>query len=254
MSRLQRVRLHCVLLVILALCGCTSTDTRGISEWLSHEPYAAVRTYRPPPPARYLVLLLSGDGGWGAPLSEIARRLSAQGALVAGVDVRDLFAVYSRDPHGCVSPGADLAALARYLQQRYALAGAPVVLIGHSAGATLAYVALVQSTPGTFAGALTLSFCADLDLEKPLCGGPGLRSAPRTGGVQLLPATSPLPAPWFALHGLDDQVCPAAEAREFVSVMPGTHFLDLPGISHSYHHMSCWWPMFETAWHQLTAP
>ena len=177
-----------------------------------------------------------------------------QGALVAGVDVRDLFGVYSRDPHSCVSPGADLASLARFLQQRYALAGAPVLLIGHSAGATLAYVALAQSPAGTFAGALTLSFCADLDLEKPLCAVPALRSLPRSAGVQLLPATSALPAPWFALHGLDDRVCPAAEAREFVSSLHGAHFVGLPGISHSWHHISRWWPMFDSAWHQLTAP
>ena len=177
-----------------------------------------------------------------------------QGALVAGVDVRDLFGVYSRDPHRCVSPGADLASLARYLQQRYALADVPVLLIGHSAGATLAYVALAQSPAGTFAGALTLSFCADLDLEKPLCAVPALRSLPRSAGVQLLPATSALPAPWFALHGLDDRVCPAAEAREFVSSLHGTQFVGLPGISHSWHHISRWWPMFDSAWHQLTAP
>jgi pimeloyl-ACP methyl ester carboxylesterase len=118
-----------------------------------------------------------------------------QGALVAGVDVRDLFGVYSRDPHRCVSPGADLASLARHLQQHYALAGAPVLLIGHSAGAT-----------------------------------------------------------WFALHGLDDRVCPAAEAREFVSALHGSQFVGLPGISHSWHHIGRWWPMFDSAWHQLTAP
>ena len=247
-------RLHCVLLWSLALAACTSTDTRGISEWVAYGPFPAVRAYRPPGPAQYLVLLLSGDGGWGAPLSEIARRLSAQGALVGGVDVRELFAIYSRDPHGCVSPGADLAALARHLREHYSLTGARVLLVGHSAGATLAYVALAQSPAGTFAGALTLSFCADLDLEKPLCAASALRSLPHSAGVQLLPATSALPAPWFALHGLDDRVCPAAEAQEFVATLPGTHFVGLAGISHSWHHMSRWWPTFEAAWHQLTAP
>ena len=251
MSATQHARLHCILL-LGALCACTSADTRGVSEWLSYGPFGAVRTYRPPSPAGTIVLLLSGDGGWGAPLSEIARRLSARGALVAGVDLQDLFAVYSRDPYGCVSPGADLASLGRYLRQHYALADATVLLVGHSAGATLAYVALAQSRAGTFAGALTLSFCADLDLEKPLCASPALRSLPRSAGVQLLPATTALPAPWFALHGLDDQVCPAAEAREFVSASHGAHFVGLPGITHSYHHMSRWWPTFDSAWHQLT--
>lgn len=61
-------------------------------------------------------------------------------------------------------------------------------------------------------GALTLSFCPDLDLSKPLCAAPGLRSLTRTSGVWLLPPPAALPAPWYALHGLDDTVCPAAEA------------------------------------------
>jgi acetyl esterase/lipase len=50
------------------------------------------------------------------------------------------------------------------------------VLIGHSAGATLAYVALAQARPRTFAGALTLSFCTELDLTRPLCAAPPLRN------------------------------------------------------------------------------
>jgi type IV secretory pathway VirJ component len=229
-------------------------ETAGPSDRLTHRPFNELRIYRPHPPVQHLALLLSGDGGWGGPLPEIARRLSDEGTLVAGIDVRDLFSSYARDPQSCVSPGADLADLAHYLEQRYALPDAPPVLIGHSAGATLAYVALAQSPTGTFAGALTLSFCADLDLSKPLCSAPGLRSLPRTSGVRLLPSPSALPAPWSALHGLDDTVCPAAEAREFVGALPGARFIGLPGITHSYHHVNRWWPSFESAWRQLAAP
>jgi len=57
-----------------------------------------------------------------------------------------------------------------------------------------------------------------------------------------------------ALHGLDDTVCPAAEAREFVGGLPGVHFIGLPGVTHSYHHPNRWWPALEAAWRQLTAP
>jgi type IV secretory pathway VirJ component len=237
----------------LQLCSCTAVDT-GVAERLSYGRFHEVRIYPQHPPVLRLALLLSGDGGWGGPLPEIARRLSDEGTLVAGIDVRDLFSSYMRDPQSCVSPGADLADLAHYLEQHYALPDAPPVLIGHSAGATLAYVALAQSPTGTFAGALTLSFCADLDLSKPLCSAPGLRSLPRTSGVRLLPSPSALPAPWSALHGLDDTVCPAAEAREFVGALPGARFIGLPGITHSYHHLNRWWPSFESAWRQLAAP
>ncbi len=234
------------------LCACTRMDSTGITERLSYGSFHELRIYRPQPPGQHLALLLSGDGGWGAPLPAIAQRLSAQGTLVAGIDVRDLFARFERDPHECVSPGADLVNLAHYLQQRYALPDAPPVLVGHSAGATLAYIALAQSSAGSFAGALTLSFCADLDLLKPV--DRGVRFLPRSGGVRLLPSSAALPAPWLALHGLDDAVCPAADAREFVLGVPGTRYIGLPEISHSYHHTSRWWPAFDSAWHQLIAP
>ncbi len=240
--------------LLCSLCACTDMERIGPSEWLSYGSFHELRIYRPQSPVRHLALLLSGDGGWGAPLPEIARRLSAEGTLVAGIDVRDLFARFERDSRPCVSPGEDLGNLARYLQQRYALPDASAVLIGHSAGATLAYLALAQSPAAGFAGALTLSFCPDLDLRKPVCAGPGVRYLPRSGGVRLLPSLAALPAPWIALHGLDDTVCPAADAREFASAVPGTHFIPLPQITHSYHHVSRWWPDFAAAWQQLLAP
>lgn len=254
-TRVIHLRWGRALLLCLSLCACTSLDTAGISDWLSYGPFHGVRIYRPPLPAQRLALLLSGDGGWGMPLSEIARRLSAELTLVAGIDVRDLYARFEHSGQPCVSPGADLADLAQYLRQRYALsAAAPTVLIGHSAGATLAYLALAQARAGSFAGALTLSFCADLDLLKPLCASPALRSLPRSEGVRLLPATAALAAPWFALHGLDDTVCPATDSREFTQALRGSHFIGLPDISHSYHHVDRWWPTFDGAWHQLIAP
>ena len=235
------------------LCACTETHPIPASETFSYGHFHELRIFRPQSRAQHLVLLLSGDGGWGAPLPEIAARLSAAGALVAGIDVRDLLERYEHDAHGCASPGEDLEQLARYLQQRYALPGAAPVLIGHSAGATLAYLALARSAPGTFTGALTLSFCADLDLVKPLCSAPPSGFLRRSDGIRLLPAAAALPAPWFALHGLDDSECPAHEAREFAGMIPGAHFIALPGITHRYHHMGRWWPVFDQAWRQLVA-
>ncbi|HYX74256.1 MAG TPA: AcvB/VirJ family lysyl-phosphatidylglycerol hydrolase [Steroidobacteraceae bacterium] len=235
------------------LCACTQLEHDRPAEQLSYGAFHELRIYLPHPPAQHLALLLSGDGGWGAPLHEIAARLSSEGTLVAGIDVRDLFARYEHDAQHCASPAEDLQQLAHYLQQRYALPSARPVLIGHSAGATLAYIALAQSAPGTFAGALTLSFCADLDLVKPLCATPAPGSVRRSQGIRLLPAASALPGPWFALHGLDDSECPAPEAQNFAATIPGTHFIGLPGITHRYHHIGRWWPMFDGAWRQLIA-
>jgi type IV secretory pathway VirJ component len=241
----------------LALCSllCTCTEGAGPSERLSYGPFHELRIYRPQSAVRQVALLLSGDGGWGPPLPEIARRLSGERTLVAGIDVQELFARYEHEAQQCVSPGGDLTDLAHYLQRHYSLPRAPVALVGHSAGATLAYIALAQAPPaGSFAGALTLSFCADLDLMKAVCTGPGVRYLPRSGGVRLLPASAPLAAPWAALHALDDTVCRAADAREFVRAVPGGQFIGLPKVDHRYHHLMRWWPAFDAAWQQLFSP
>jgi len=162
------------LLLCSLLFACTEMESSGPSDRLSYGPFSELRIYRTQLPAQHLALLLSGDGGWGGPLPEIARRLSDAGTLVAGIYVRDLFSSYTRDPQSCVSPGADLANLAHDLGQRY------------------------------------------------------------------------------ALHGLDDTVCPAAQAREFVGGVPDARFIGVPGMTHSYHHLNRWWPAFEAAWRQLT--
>ena len=236
---------------VLLLCQCASAPYTGHPELQSHGRFD-LYVYRPLGPAQRLALLLSGDGGWSSVLGAIARRLTASGTLVAGIDVRHLLASYRVDSAGCVDPGADLAELSRYLQEHYGLGRAAPVVIGHSAGATLAFVALAQSPAGTFTGALTLSFCADLELVKPLCPAPAVHSVATSSGVRLLPPPA-LPAPWIALHGLEDEVCPAPEARTFAGAISGVRFVALPGVTHAYHHMGRWWSQFAAGYRQLAA-
>jgi type IV secretory pathway VirJ component len=238
---------------VLLLCQCASLEHVAQPELLSHGPFD-LYVYRPPGRAQHLALFLSGDGGWGSELGAIAERLSSAGTLVAGINVRRLLAAYRLDAAGCISAGTDLAELTHYLQEHYQLGHEAPVVIGHSAGATLAFVALAQSAAGTFAGAITLSFCEDLDLVKPLCpAATALHSVARSDGVRLLPPAA-VPAPWIALHGLDDEVCPAPEARTFVDAITGARFIGLPGVTHSYHHMSRWWPQFQIAYRELAVP
>ena len=241
-------------MLLLLAGGCASLevrpDLRAPPERVTFARFREVRVYGAGGARTRLALLLSGDGGWSAQLGSIAEGLAASGAMVAGIDARDLLAGYRRDPGSCLSPGEDLAALGSFLESRYRVSRSAPLLIGHSAGATLAYVALAQSAPGTFAGALTLSFCADLDLVAPLCPVAALRSEPRPAGVRLRPAGA-LGGLWIALHGLDDDVCPAAQAREFVAAVPGAQFVGLQGITHTYRHPRKWWPQFAAGYARL---
>lgn len=252
-ARVPGIAAHLAVFGALLLCQCSSVYTAPPTELLSYRRFERIYVYRPQARAEHLVLLLSGDGGWSATLGSVAEHLAAGGTVVAGIDVRHLLASLGQDPASCVSPGAELQSLAHDLQQHYGLGTAAPVLIGHSAGATLAFVALAESPPGAFGGAITLSFCADLDLVKPLCPNPGIAApAPRSGGVRLQPPVA-LPAPWIALHGLGDDVCPAADSRTFASATTNAHFVPLQDVDHQYRHMDRWWPQLEGAYRQILA-
>lgn len=236
----------------LLLCQCGASGRGVHHDVIAYGAFAPLRIYRPQAPPRHLAMLLSGDGGWGAPLEAIAAGLTARGSLVAGIDTREWLAALNRPGSPCIGPGAQLADLGHYLKERYAVAPQAPVLIGHSAGASLAYVALAQGKPADFAGALTLSFCTDLDLKEPLCPAPALRGTPRAAGIRLLPAGA-LPGPWIALHGLDDQECPASEGLQFAHGVPGSRFVALPGVGHAYRDPGRWWGAFLSSYDTLAS-
>lgn len=238
------------LAALLLLPQCVLVERAGHPQLISAGPFSSVHVYQPPGRAQRLALVLSGDGGWSYNIGSIARQLATHDTLVAGIDTREWLAHLGSAPARCVSPGAELAALARDLEQRYSLIRQPPVLVGHSAGATLAYVAVAQAPAGSFAGALTLSFCADLDVEKPLCHADAVPALPRSGGVRLLPPPS-LAAPWIALHGLADTVCPPSDSQSFAEALPGARFVPLPGVTHNYQYRSSWWGPFAAAYAQL---
>ncbi len=103
-------------------------------------------------------------------------------------------------------PDGDLENLSHWVQAYYKL---PTyftpLLVGYSAGASLAYAILAQAPPGVFAGAVSLSFCAELDLRKPPCKGESLHTRMRKDKRgALLISTPRLHAPWVVLHGSMD--------------------------------------------------
>lgn len=242
-------------LVLLAILGVVKwLGVLAEGDVLSHGRFHDVHVYKPKSEVRHFVMFLSGDGGWGDELADIAKSLAAQGTLVAGIDTSDLFEELEKDGGKCVFPVGDLENLSHFVQAYYKL---PTyftpILIGHSAGASLVYAALAQAPPGTFTGALSLSFCADLDLRKPLCKAHELQYTARAdgGGVRLVPPSGPLQAPWIALHGAEDDVCSVDEAKTFVAHTPGARFVLLPGVEHNYADMKDWMPQFDEAYAEL---
>src|SRR6185369_3687161 len=224
------------------------------AETLSHGRFKNVQIYRPTGAVKQVALFLSGDGGWDRGMTALATEAATQGSLVVGIDSRRFFAELEDDGGTCVFPDGDLENLSHYVQAYYKLPTYYTpMLVGYSAGASMAYATLAQAPRGVFAGALSLAFCADLDLKIPLCKTEALQfTARKEGGSRLVPPDR-LRAPWFLLHGADDQVCPASEAREFATQTRNAHYVEVPNVGHYFRRSPEWMPQFRSSYAALMA-
>jgi hypothetical protein len=180
---------------------------------------------------------------------DMARELATLNALVVGIDIIHFLRELGKSGETCSNPAADFEMLSKFVQKklnfpRYIMP----VLVGYSSGATLVYAALTQAPPNTFRGAISLGFCPDLLLTKPLCKGQGLdwKKGPKDKGYIFLPATN-LQDPWIALQGTIDQVCDPASTEDYVRKVKGGEIIILPKVGHGFSVPRNWMPQFKTA-------
>lgn len=238
-----------VALCLALLCGSLAMAAQPK---ISHGRFQNVTLYAPRGEVRQFVLLLSGDAGWSEEMVKMAVALSEEGALVAGIDMPQLFTNLERDDDACVYPDGDLENLSRYIQAYSRLPTYHIpLLVGYSAGATFAYAVAAQAPQGTFAGVLSLGFCTDLELHKSLCKTGTLNHAARKdGGFDLRPAKQ-LVAPWISVHGAIDTVCPVKPARTFVAAVSNAQFVALDHVGHDYTSAVNWKQTFKSSYGKL---
>lgn len=194
------------------------------AETLSHGRFENLAIYRPPREVRRVVLFLSGELGWNEQLSRSAQLLASQGALVAGIDTRALFANLERDAAECVYPDGDLENLSHFLQAYYRLPSyEPSVLVGYGSGGAFSYAMLAQAPAETFAGGVSIDFCPELRLRKRLCETNSLHTVAlgKNSGRSLL-VRDKLAAQWLVLQSPTQRACRPAVTQRFVSEVPGT--------------------------------
>ena len=190
--------------------------------------FGTIPVVRPQGEPTQVVLLLSGDKGPGELEAKMAAVLAGQGALVFEIDsARYLMA--TGQIH-CVFPGADFEGMSQFGQQRLGLANYKLpILVGTGAGAELAYAALAQAPPNTFAGAVSAGFCAVLNSQRPLCQGNGLMRDRtwKLGGQHLLPNPD-IEDPWIVLSSPSDAQCSAGPFGNFNKTIPQSKVIPLP--------------------------
>jgi type IV secretory pathway VirJ component len=225
--------------------------------------FGQTTVYRPEPiqRTRGVVLFVSGDGGWNKGVVDMARR-AAPRALVVGLSMPLWQKIAEKDPNRCWYPGGELESIAQTLEKIYKIPRyMKPILVGYSSGATVVYGALAQSPSETFAGALSLGFCADVEVARPFCAHeewkPSFNAKKR---MSLLPASAgiaPRPggtARWIALQGLVDQVCDPNSVSSFAAQVPASKVVDLPKVGHGFSVPRNWGASFDESVDALLDP
>lgn len=111
---------------------------------------------------------------------------------------------------------------------------------------------MVQAPPNTFRGAISLGFCPDLPLTKPLCRRSGLewKPGPKEKGYSFLPATN-LEVPWIAFQGTIDQVCDPTATEDYVKQVNKGELVLLPKVGHGFSVPRNWMPQLKQSFSRL---
>ncbi|HEX8444982.1 MAG TPA: AcvB/VirJ family lysyl-phosphatidylglycerol hydrolase [Sphingomonas sp.] len=212
--------------------------TAAPADWVDPT-FGRVMLYRPAGPPRGLVLFLSGDGGWRGVVDRMARQLAAHGALVAGLSTGRLLRHVEAEARPCAAPSFPLLGIAADIEHR---AGFPryrkPLLVGYSAGATLAYGVVAQAPGGSYAGATSIAFSPDIAGIKPWCPTAGVTVA-RIGSRGSLFAPRPLSVPWTVIQGTADAVVRFGVAQRF-AIMAHARLVALPGVGHDFADAARW--------------
>lgn len=217
--------------------------------------FGKVRIYTRTAQPSHIALFVSGDGGWNTGVINMARDLTSLDTLVAGIDILQYRRLLKRSNDRCDYLPGDFENLSKFVQKTFHLKKyIPPLLVGYSSGATLVYAVLSQAPPNTFAGAVSMGFCFDLQHPDPLCKGDGLKweRRPNNRNYILLPSKN-LQQPWIVLQGLNDRVCEASVTEEYVKQIPHGKILFCERVGHGFARENRWMPKFREAYAQLFA-
>jgi len=234
-----------------------------VEEPISLPIFGKATAYRSEPIERIrgVVLFVSGDGGWNKGVVDMARRL-APGSLVVGLSMPAWQKLAEKDPNHCWYPAGELESVAQIVEKRYALPRyAKPILVGYSSGATLVYAALAQAPSSTFAGAVSLGFCSDMEVGRPFCSAaswkPSYDAKKKKSLLPVKPDLTPAPgggARWIALQGDVDKVCDPIAVGAFAAQIPAAQVVNLRKVGHGFSMARNWAAPYEAAVDSLLEP
>ncbi|HLG88068.1 MAG TPA: AcvB/VirJ family lysyl-phosphatidylglycerol hydrolase [Alphaproteobacteria bacterium] len=134
--------------------------------------FGQVRYYQPTAPRTVtgLVALVSDREGWNDSDAALATHLADEGQAVVGIDLPTFEQALAREPGDCGWVNGDFESVTRRVEKDLPFHEfRPPALVGIGAGASIAYAAVGQVLPNTFAGAVGIDFSPRLDAAPKLC-------------------------------------------------------------------------------------
>ncbi|MBE9463056.1 AcvB/VirJ family lysyl-phosphatidylglycerol hydrolase [Dyadobacter subterraneus] len=239
--------------LILLLFVLSISVKAHVPDSLQYGIFGKLKVYQPLTSPKQLVLFISGDGGWNQGVIDMADNFVAMDAMVVGIDIRSYLKNLQNTRSACYYPAADLENLSKFIQKKYRYKNyVSPLLVGYSSGATLVYGILAQSPANTFCGALALGFCPDIQINKQLCAGSGLKSHSLGKGKGFyLEAAKNLQEPFIALQGMQDQICDFKTTASFLKQIPNAKLIALQKVGHGYSVQKNWVPQLKTAFIEI---
>ncbi|MFE8597961.1 virulence factor family protein [Archangium violaceum] len=206
--------------------------------------FGQLTVVRPPSGMPTTVALLLADGpadrGRGA---ELASALAEHGALVLGVDANTYLRSVEKGKR-CAYPAGDLEVLSQGYQRHEKLPEYlhPVV-VGDGPGAALAFVALEQSPPGTFRGAVSVGF-----------GPERVNSTAFCRGTRLARPVEGLSEPWVVLVAGDEPAHTWRTARGRTRELKATRVEVVPAPGPRHGAVASWKGQLLSAYDTAAVP
>ncbi len=202
---------------------------------LKYGSFGKVYIYKPIAAPDAMVLFVSGDGGWNHGTINMGMNLVDQGAMVVGINISHYLSDKMIQHEKCCYPAGDFEELSLYLQKKYKFKSyLKPILLGYSSGAALVYGILAQAPTNTFKGAVAMGFCADISTSKPLCTTNQLKQhLVKPGGTTwIFEPGENLSAPFIAINGKDDKVCPVQSIQDFIKKVNNAELIVIPNVGH----------------------
>ena len=234
---------------LLIFCSGLCVASEMKPETLKFAPFGKVIIYRKTPPPSQVVLFVSGDGGWKRDVVDMANVLTEMNALVVGIDFPKYRKGLSKAKGKCLYCAADFENLSKYIQK---IQGFPSyikpTLFGFHSGATLVYALLVQAPANSYQGVVSIGFCPNLNLPKPMCRGNGLEwTGPFKGKNYTFLPSAKVEAPWIVFQQLSDQAGEPPSIDAFVRSVNAAQLIPIAKTDLTLPSIQNGMPQFKTA-------